>query len=80
MDDKGLRGILRAAGVIMAVLGVLMSWRGVTRMIPMAGLANGLVYVLVGLLFALAGIAILAVPALRGSRGKDPEEEDHEQV
>ena len=76
MEDKGLQGIIKAAGVIMAVLGILMTWRGVTRMIPATGLANGMVYVLVGILFALTGLAILVVPVLRARRKKDEDPED----
>ena len=67
--EKEFRKITLTFGIIMAVLGALVIWRGVTKMIPVTGWVHG------GLFFFLVGVALLVVPPLRARRKKKNAEE-----
>ena len=73
--EKEFRKIALAFGVIMAVLGALVIWRGVTKMIPVTGWVHGGLFTLGGLFFFLVGVALLVVPPLRARRKKKNAEE-----
>ena len=47
--EKGFRNIFLVAGVIVAGIGALVIWRGVTEMIPKTGLAHGGLFTLAAL-------------------------------
>ena len=66
--EKEFRKITLTFGIIMAVLGALVIWRGVTKMIPVTGWVHGL-------FFFLVGVALLVVPPLRARRKKKNAEE-----
>ena len=68
--EKEFRKITLTFGVIMAVLGALVIWRGVTKMIPVTGWVHGGLFTLGGLFFFLVGVALLVVPPLRARRKK----------
>ena len=53
--EKGFRNIFLVAGVIIAGIGALVIWRGVTEMIPKTGLAHGGLFTLGGVVFLLLG-------------------------
>ena len=73
--EKEFRKITLTFGVIMAVLGALVIWRGVTKMIPVTGWVHGGLFTLRGLFFFLVGVALLVVPPLRARRKKKNAEE-----
>ena len=73
--EKEFRKITLTFGVIMAVLGALVIWRGVTKMIPVTGWGHGGLFTLGGLFFFLVGVALLVVPPLRARRKKKNAEE-----
>ena len=60
--EKEFRKITLTFGIIMAVLGALVIWRGVTKMIPVTGWVHGGLFTLGGLFFFLVGVALLVVP------------------
>ena len=68
--EKEFRKITLTFGIIMAVLGALVIWRGVTKMIPVTGWVHGGLFTLGGL-----GVALLVVPPLRARRKKKNAEE-----
>ncbi len=68
--EKEFRKITLTFGIIMAVLGALVIWRGVTKMIPVTGWVHGGLFTLGGLFFFLVGVALLVVPPLRARRKK----------
>ncbi len=53
--EKEFRKITLTFGIIMAVLGALVIWRGVTKMIPVTGWVHGGLFTLGGLFFFLVG-------------------------
>lgn len=67
MED-GLYKIMRGAGVIIALMGVLIIWRGVTKMIPVTGILHGGIFTLGGLFFFVFGAAMLMHPTLSARR------------
>ena len=73
--EKEFRKITLTFGIIMAVLGALVIWRGVTKMIPVIGWVHGGLFTLGGLFFFLVGVALLVVPPLRARRKKKNAEE-----
>lgn len=74
--DKSLRTILLAAGIIVAAIGALIVWRGVTQMIPVTGLAHGGLFTLGGAAFLILGLCLIIVPQVKG-RKKAEQEEEH---
>lgn len=74
--DKSLRTILLAAGVIVAAIGALIVWRGVTQMIPVTGLAHGGLFTLGGAAFLILGLCLIIVPQVKGGK-KAKQEEEH---
>lgn len=74
--DKSLRTILLVAGVIVAAIGALIVWRGVTQMIPVTGLAHGGLFTLGGAAFLILGLCLIIVPQGKG-RKKAKQEEEH---
>ena len=60
--DQDLRKIMKVAGVLMIIFGVLIMWRGITRMIPLTGPLNGGLFTLGGAIIVLLGILFIAVP------------------
>ena len=73
--EKEFRKITLTFGIIMAVLGALVIWRGVTKMIPVTGWVHGGLFTLGGLFFFLVGVALLVVPPLLARRKKKNAEE-----
>ena len=73
--EKEFRKITLTFGIIMAVLGALVIWRGVTKMIPVTGWVHGGLFTLGGLFFFLVGVALLVVQPLRARRKKKNAEE-----
>ena len=61
--DQDLRKIMKVAAVLMIFIGALIIWRGITKMIPLTGLANGGVFTLGGVIVVILGILFLVVPA-----------------
>ena len=64
--EKEFRKITLTFGIIMAVLGALVIWRGVTKMIPVTGWVHGGLFTLGGLFFFLVGVALLALLTVLG--------------
>ena len=77
--EKEFRKITLTFGIIMAVLGALVIWRGVTKMIPVTGWVHGGLFTLGGLFFFLVGVALLVVPPLR-ARWKKKNAEEREKA
>ena len=73
--EKEFRKITLTFGVIMAVLGALVNWRGVKKRIPVTGRHHGGLFTLGGLFFFLVGVALLVVPPLRARRKEKNAEE-----
>ena len=73
--EKEFRKITLTFGIIMAVLGALVIWRGVTKMIPVTGWVHGGLFTVGGLLFFLVGVALVVVQPLRARRKKKNAEE-----
>ena len=66
--DQDLRKIMKVAAVLMIFIGVLIIWRGVTRMIPLTGMVNGGVFTLGGVIVVILGILFLTVPAYKDKK------------
>ena len=63
--DQDLKKIMKVAAVLMIIFGVLIMWRGITKMIPLTGIVNGGLFTLGGAIVVLLGILFLAVPAYK---------------
>lgn len=63
MED-GFNKIMRVAGFIIALMGALIIWRGVTKMIPVTGILHGGLFTVGGLFFLLVGVWMLLHPTL----------------
>ena len=60
--DQDLRRILNVASVLMILIGILIIWRGVTKMIPITGIVHGGLFTLGGAIITVLGILFLTVP------------------
>ena len=67
--------ILMVAGVIIAGIGALVIWRGVTEMIPKTGLAHGGLFTLGGVVFLLLGLGLILVPLVKERRNAKKKQE-----
>lgn len=61
-DTEGLNKIMKGAGVILIIMGILVMWRGIFRLIPYAGFAHGIGFTIGGAIFTLLGIFFLLLP------------------
>ena len=73
--EKGFRNIFLVAGVIIAGIGALVIWRGVTEMIPKPGLAHGGLFTLGGVVFLLLGLGLILVPLVKERRNAKKKQE-----
>ena len=73
--EKGFRNIFLVAGVIIAGIGALVIWRGVTEMIPKTGLAHGGLF-LGGVIFLLLGLGLILVPLVKERRNAKKKQEE----
>ncbi len=60
--DTSMNKIFQWSGGIVALLGALIMWRGITKMIPATGWLNGGMFTLGGLVFVLLGLFFLWYP------------------
>ena len=60
--DSSLKKIVVAFGIIVVLLGALLTWRGISVAIPVMGVLNGSVYVIAGIFFVILGLLILFLP------------------
>lgn len=75
--EKGFRNIFLVAGVIIAGIGALVIWRGVTEMIPKTGLAHGGLFTLGGVVFLLLlGLGLILVPLVKERRNAKKKQEE----
>ena len=74
--EKGFRNIFLVAGVIVAVIGALVIWRGVTEMIPKPGRAPGGLFTLGGVVFLLLGLGLILVPLVKERRNAKKMQEE----
>ena len=65
---ESLRKVVIAFGVILVVLGGLLTWRGFTTAIPVMGIVQGGVYAVAGIAFFVLGVALLIGPPLSRHR------------
>ena len=65
---ESLKKIVIVAGLILVVLGGLLTWRGFTTAIPVMGLVQGGVYAVAGIAFFVLGLALLIGPPLSRHR------------
>ena len=68
--------ILMVAGVIIAGIGGLVIWRGMTEMIPKTGLAHGGLFTLGGVVFLLLGLGFIVVPLVKERRNAKKKQEE----
>lgn len=61
--DIGMNKIFQWAGAIITLMGVLIVWRGITKMIPASGVFYGTMFSLGGVLFILFGVFFLVYAA-----------------
>ena len=73
--EKGFRNIFLVAGVIIAGIGGLVIWRGMTEMIPKTGLAHGGLFTLGGVVFLLLGLGFIVVPLVKERRNAKKKQE-----
>lgn len=73
--DRSFRNIFLVAGVIVAAIGALIVWRGVTQMIPVTGLVHGGLFTLGGVIFVILGLCLVIVPLVKEKRKAEQEEE-----
>lgn len=59
---EGFDKLMRGAGVIVAIMGALIAWRGITKMIPVTGIVHGGLFTLAGLLFLVVGLLFIILP------------------
>lgn len=62
--EKTLRRVLQIAGLVIAIIGILIIWRGVTKVIPYMGVMYGGVFTVGGIAFTILGIVMLIGPAI----------------
>lgn len=74
--EKGFRNIFLVAGVIIAGIGALVIWRGVTEMIPKTGLAHGGLFTLGGVVFLILGLGLILVPLVKERRNAKKKQEE----
>lgn len=66
--DSGMNKIFQWAGAIIALIGALIIWRGITKMIPVTGLFHGGMFTLGGLFFFLFGVFFICYPTISKRR------------
>ena len=76
--DQDLKKIMKVAAVLMIIFGVLIMWRGITKMIPLTGIVNGGLFTLGGAIVVLLGILFLAVPRYKEKKKAEQAEQDKE--
>ena len=74
-DDRAMNKLLRAAGIILAAIGCLATWRGIFFLIPFAGLKYGLFMTVMGAVFAVAGVVMTVLTFRREKKWKQALEE-----
>ncbi len=75
-DDKSFNHILRFAGIVLIIMGVLAVYRGFTQLIPTLGVDYGFPFVVMGFVFALLGVVFLVLTILRDIRWKKMREQE----
>ena len=66
--DSSLKKIVVAFGIIVVLLGALLTWRGFHTAIPVMGIIDGGVYAVAGIFFVLIGLGILFIPPWRAHK------------
>ncbi len=77
-DERSFNNILKAAGVFLIIIGALSIWRGIFRLMPYAGFQYGLVFSIVGGVFALLGVVFLTMSIRKQKQWKKALEEQKE--
>lgn len=65
---EGFDKLMRGAGVVIAIMGALIIWRGVTKMIPITGIVHGGLFTLGGVLFLVAGLLFAILPGRKARK------------
>ena len=74
--DKSFQKILRVAGLVLVVMGALIMWRGIGKMIPVTGIVNGGLFTLGGLFFLVVGVILFFAPNISARRKAKKEKEE----
>lgn len=74
--DKSFQKILRVAGIVLVVMGALIMWRGIGKMIPVTGIVNGGLFTLGGLFFLVVGVILFFAPTISARKKARKEKEE----
>lgn len=65
---EGFDKLMRGAGVVVALMGAFIIWRGVTKIIPIMGIVHGGLFTLAGLLFLVVGLLFIILPGRKARK------------
>ena len=54
--------LMKGAGCVMMLMGVLIAWRGITKMIPITGIVHGGLFTGGGVVIFIVGLLFLLLP------------------
>ncbi len=74
--DKSFQKILRVSGIVLVVMGALIMWRGIGKMIPVTGIVNGGLFTLGGVFVLVVGLLLLFAPTVSARKKAKKEKEE----
>lgn len=67
-DEAELIMLTKGGGCVMMLMGVLIAWRGITKMIPVTGLVHGGMFTGGGILIFIVGLLFLLLPGRKAKK------------